>query len=122
MTAHRMFATFAMLAMLGTAHATRVLEQPERSFELTLSQLTLPANASGGLTVKACEACPYNTHVLTAGTKYFINNQIMTFDDFSRVARDIRANQRSLQTAVAGVFIDVGTGRVTRVTLVYAGQ
>lgn len=117
MTAHRIFATFALLAVLGTAHATRVIEQPERSFELSLSQLTLPTSANGGLTIKACDDCAYSTHVLTASTQYFVNNQIVTFDDFIRIAGDLRGNRRSLDTTVAGVFIDIDTGRVNRVSL-----
>jgi hypothetical protein len=119
MTTHRIFATFALLAVLGTAHANRVLDQPERSFELSLSQLTLPSSANGGLTVKACADCAYATHVLTAGTVYFVNNQRVAFEDFSRIAGVVRANRSSLDTAVAGVFIDIETGRVTRVALHY---
>jgi hypothetical protein len=122
MTAHRIFATFALLAVLGTAHATRVLEQPERSYELSLSQLTLPSNASGGLTVKACDDCAYTTHVLSAGTEYFVNRQSVAFEDFSRIVGEVRANRRALDTAVAGVYIDVDTGRVNRVALVYRSQ
>lgn len=122
MTAHRIFATFALLAVLGTAHATRVLEQPERPYELQLSQLTLPSTASGGLAIKACDECAYTTHVLSARTEYFVNRQKVAFEDFSRIAGEVRANRRALDTAVAGVYVDVDTGRVTRVTLVYRSQ
>jgi len=119
MTAHRIFATFALLAVLGTAHATRVLEQPERSYEISLSQLTLPSTASGGLTVKACDACAYTTHVLSASTQYFVNNRPVPFADFSRIAGDRRGNRALLEKTVAGVFIDIDTGRVNRVSLNY---
>jgi hypothetical protein len=119
MTAHRIFATLALLAVVGTAHATRVIEQPERSYELSLSQLTLPTSASGGWTIKACDDCAYTTHVASASTQYFVNRQIVPFADFSRIAGDVRGNRRSLDTAVAAVFVDVDTGRVTRVTLNY---
>jgi hypothetical protein len=119
MTAHRIFAAFALLAVLGTAHATRVLEQPERSYEISLSQLTLPATASGGLTIKACDACPYVTHVLSASTEYLVNNQPVEFVDFSRIAGDLRANSGLEERTVAGVFVDIDTGRVNRVSLNY---
>lgn len=122
MTAHKILATFALLAVFSTAHATRVLEQPERSFEISLSQLTLPSSASGGLTVKACDECAYSTHVLSAATQYFVNQQVVAFEDFSRIAGEVRANRRALDTAIAGVYIDIDTGRVTRVALVYRGQ
>src|SRR5262245_21758460 len=119
MTGHRIFATLALLAMLGTANAARVLEQPERSFELSLSQLTLPSSPTGGLTVKACETCTYTTHVLNANTRYLVNNQVVAFADFSRIAADRRANRALLDKTVAGVFIDIDTGRVNRVSLNY---
>ena len=119
MTAHRLFATFALLAVLGTAHATRVLEQPERSYEIPLSQLTLPATASGGLTVKACDECAYATHVLGASTRYLVNNQPVEFVDFSRIVGDLRGNSGLLEKTVAGIFIDIDTGRVNRVSLNY---
>jgi hypothetical protein len=119
MTAHRIFATLALLAAFGTAHATRVLEQPERPYEISLSRLTLPATASGGVTIKACDACAYSTHVLSASTQYFVNRQNVAFEDFKRIAADVRGNRTLLQTAVAGVFIDIGTGRVNRVSLTY---
>jgi hypothetical protein len=121
MTAHRIFATFALLAVLGTAHATRVLDQPESSFEISLSQLTIPSSASGGLTVKACDDCVYSTHVLSAATEYFVNQQLVAFDDFREIAGQVRANRSALDTAVAGVYIDIATGRVNRVALVYRG-
>jgi hypothetical protein len=119
MITHRIFATIALLAVLGTAHAARVIEQPERSFELSLSQLTLPSNANGGLSVKPCDSCAYSTHVLNANTQYFVNNQPVPFVDFSRIVGDLRGNSRLMQTTVAGVFIDIDTGRVNRVTLNY---
>jgi hypothetical protein len=120
--AHRIFATLALLATLSTAHATRVLEQPERPFELTLAQLTLPSSTTGGITVKPCDECAYSTHVLTATTQFFVNGQLLPFAEFSRIAEEVRANRETSQTALAGVFVDVETGRVTRVTLRHRGR
>lgn len=114
-------ATLALLATLSTAHATRVLEQPERPYELSLAQLTLPSNASGGVSIKRCDECPYSTHVLTGTTRYFVNGQILPFAEFRRIAEDLRASERTEQAAFVGVFVDVETGRVTRVTLRHRG-
>ena len=38
MTAHKIFATVALLAVLGTAQAARILEQPEQGYELKVTQ------------------------------------------------------------------------------------
>ena len=121
MTAQRILATLALLTALGAAHAAKVIDQPERSFELSLQNLTLPSGPGGGLTVKACDTCTYSTHVLSAGTSYFVNRQLVTFEDFSRIAEELRGNRRTLETTFVGVFIDVETERVNRVTLLHNG-
>jgi len=117
MKAHKIFATVALLAMLGTAHAARVLEQPEEGYELTLTQLTLPSSTSGGVTMKRCESCLYSTHVLTSSTQYLLNNQAVSFDEFKRIADELRDDRVARETALACLFIDVDTGRVTRLAL-----
>lgn len=121
MTAQRILATLALLAALGTAHAARVIEQPERSYELSLSQLALPSAPGGGLTLRPCADCAYRTHVLSAATEYFVNNRPVAFEDFSRIAEELRADRRRVQTTFVGVFIDVETERVRRVTLLHKG-
>jgi hypothetical protein len=121
MKARSTLATLALAAAFGTADAARVLEQPERPYELTLEQLTLPSSAAGGITVKPCEDCTYSTHVLTAATQFLLNGQLVPFVDFSRVFEEVRGNSRASATAVAGLFVDVDTGRVTRVSLRYRG-
>jgi|SRR5687767_7169619 hypothetical protein len=121
MTAHRIFATVALLAMFGTAQAARVIEQPEEGYELTLTQLTLPSSASGGVTMKLCDACAYSTHVLTASTQYFVNGQVLPFDEFKRIAEELRGDRVARETALTCLFVDIGTGRVTRMTLFHKG-
>jgi hypothetical protein len=117
MIAKRILATAAMLAVFGSAQASRILEQPERSYELTLSQLSLPSAANGGLTIKPCASCPYTTHVLTAATEFFANERGLPFAEFTRVTEDLRADRDALNKTFVGVYVDVETGRVNRVTL-----
>ena len=117
MTAHKIFATAALLALFGTVHAERVLEQPEEGYELTLQQLTLPSTASGGVSMKRCDSCSYSTHVLTASTEYFVNGQPVPFLEFKRIAEELRASRRPPEATIAGLFVDVVTGRATRLTL-----
>jgi hypothetical protein len=121
MTAPRILATFALLVATATADATRVLEQPERSVELSLAQLALPSSGGGGLTFKECADCPYSTHVLTQATQYFANGQTLPFEEFARVVAELEGNRRAADRAFAVVFLDVDTGRVTRVTLHHPG-
>jgi hypothetical protein len=117
MIAQRILATFALLAVFATAQAARILEQPERSYELSLTQVTLPSAANGGLTVKPCPSCSYSTHVLTATTEYLVNNRSLPFQEFSGVTENLRANTDLARRVFVGVYVDVETGRVNRVTL-----
>ena len=119
MTANRILATAALLAIFSTAQAARILDQPEQGYELTLEQLTLPSTASGGVAMKRCDDCTYSTHVLTSSTQYFVNGHILPFDEFKRIADGLRADRAARETALTGLFIDVDTGRVTRMTLLY---
>ena len=121
MTAHRILATVVLLAVLGTANAARVIEQPEEGYELTLAQLTLPSSGSGGVTMKLCDSCAYSTHVLTASTQNFVNGQALPFAEFKRIADGLRDDRDARETALTCLFVDIGTGRVTRMTLSHKG-
>jgi hypothetical protein len=117
MTTHKIVATVALLAAFASAHAQRVLEQPEEGYELTLAQLTLPSTASGGVTMKRCDDCPYSTHVLTASTRFEVNGRMLPFLEFKQIVDELRDDRVAREAAATGLFIDVGTGRVTRVAL-----
>jgi hypothetical protein len=121
MTAHRIFATVALLAMLGTAHAARVLEQPEEGYELTLAQFSLPSSSTGGVTMKRCDGCAYSTHVMTAATQFYVNERPVPYEEFKRIVDALRDDRVARETAATGVFVDVDTGRVTRLALWHKG-
>ena len=115
----RIFAAIALLAAAGSANAGRILEQPERPYELSVGQITLPSMANGGLSVKRCESCAYSTHLLTAGTEYFVNKRSVPFAEFSEAMQIVRADAEQSRKAFVGVYVDVATGRVNRVTLLH---
>jgi hypothetical protein len=106
-----------LLLAFSAADALRVIEQPERPYELSLAQVTLPSTTTGGLTVKPCEDCAYSTHVLTATTEFYVNNQIVPFVEFTRVAEELRALRSTSEATFVGVYVDIESGRVTRVKL-----
>jgi hypothetical protein len=111
----RTLAAFALLLACTAANGARVMEQPERPYELSLAQVTLPSSTSGGLTVKPCETCPYSTHVLTSATEFYVNDQLLTYTEFSGIASEILGTRR--ERAFVTVFVDVTSERVTRVKL-----
>jgi hypothetical protein len=117
MAAAKIFATVALVAMFGTAQAQRVIDQPEEGYELMLDQLTLPSTASGGVAMKRCDTCVYSTHVLTNSTEFYVNGQPVLFTEFKRVADELRADKSASKKTYLGLFVEVGTGRATRLTL-----
>ena len=113
----RTLVAVTLLAALATANATRVIEQVERGFELSLADLTLPSVPTGGMTFRRCADCAFTTHALTSSTQFLINNQDLPFEEFIRVAKDLRADRRTSEETFAGIFVDIDSGRVTRVML-----
>jgi hypothetical protein len=58
---------------------------------------------------------------LTSSTQYFVNGQVVAFDEFKRIADGLRDDRVARETALTCLFIDVDTGRVTRMTLLHKG-
>jgi hypothetical protein len=111
----RTLGAFALLLTFSAANGARLMEQPERPYELSLAQITLPSSASGAVTIKPCESCPYTTHVLTSATEFYINDQPLPYAEFSQLASELLGSRR--ERAFVTVFVDVTSERVTRVKL-----
>jgi hypothetical protein len=109
--------TIALLLMLDTAGAVRVLDQVERAVELTLGDLTLPASDGGTVSFSECPKCGISTHRVTNETIYQANGQILPLGEFLRVAAEIRQRSTGNSGSVAAVFLDIETERVTRVEI-----
>jgi hypothetical protein len=113
----RIFAILALLGCMGSANAFRVLGQPERPFELTLSQLTLPKDTAGSVTVRECDTCRISTRRFVDGATFVIDGREVRYADFLQVIADLRGGSRTNDTVVANVYIDIATERVTRVAI-----
>lgn len=109
--------TIALLLTLDTAGAVRVIEQVETAVELTLGDLKLPTSDGGNITFSECPECGVSTHRVTSETVYKANRQTLPLADFLRVVAEIRERPNGNDTAVATVFLDIKTGRVTRVEI-----
>ena len=106
-----------LMASFSTAHALRVLEAVENGVELALSELKLPTSETGNVSYTACATCRISVHRVTPETQYFVNGAALSLADFLRVADEIDAIRNGSETTLAGVFIDLQSGRVTRITL-----
>jgi hypothetical protein len=114
---HKIVIAIALLLAVDTASALRVLELVERAVELTLADLTLPSAGGTTISFSECARCGVSTHRLTDATVYQANGQTLALVDFLRVADEIGDRQRGAERASAAVFLDIATGRVTRIEL-----
>jgi hypothetical protein len=113
----RILAILALLGFMGSASAFRVLGQPERPFELTLSQITLPKDTGGSVTLHECEKCGISTRRFFDGAKFVIDGREIRYADFLQVVNDLRGNSKTNDATVVNVYIDIATERVTRVAI-----
>ncbi len=107
-------ATIALLLLVDTAGAVRVIEQAERPVELTLGDITFSAGG-GTISFSECALCGLSTHRLTDSTVYEVNDRVLPRVEFLRVIDEIRDRPNGDDRTFAAVFLDLASGRVTRV-------
>ena len=107
--------TLALLLLVDAAGA-RVLAEVERAVELTLDQLTLPAANGDAIRFRECPTCGSRTHRLSAST-VFQAAQTLSLQEFLGVTHRVAEQPKGAAHAIVVVFLDVATGRVTRLEL-----
>ena len=113
----RILALLALLGFMSSASAFRVLGQPERPFELALSQLTLPKDTAGSVTVRECDTCRTSTRRFVDGAKFVVDGREVRYDDLLLIVKDLRGNSKTNDATVANVYIDIATEKITRVAI-----
>jgi hypothetical protein len=118
MMARRMLvAALLALGFTPSVNALRVLEAVERPVELSLQSLTLPSDMDGTVRFRACATCTVSTHSVTADTTFVLNTRPLPLAEFLAAIAEIRTSAAVNGRAMATVFLDVNTDRVTRVTV-----
>lgn len=115
MKTYKTLVALSLVLAVDTAAATRVVEQVERAVELTLDQLKLPNPGGETVSFRECEDCPIKTHVLPATTVYLANQQVVALPDLLRIAGEISDKPNGAAQAMAVVFLDLKTDRITRI-------
>jgi hypothetical protein len=113
----RILATLALLGLMSSANAVRTIGQPERPYEVALSQLILPSSTSGNLIVRACATCRVNTHRLADGARFLVDGRELPFAEFLKAVNELRGSPTASARTVVGVFVDVAAGRVNRLEI-----
>jgi hypothetical protein len=114
----RILLGMVILAFTGIqpAGAVRVLKVVESSYELYLTQITLPRSTSGIITFIACDICLRESLDVTPDTQYFLADQSVPLESFNAEASLVRQANAAGRTFV-GVHYDVETRDVTRIVM-----
>jgi hypothetical protein len=113
----RFLILLAMLGLMGSANAFRVLEQPERPFELSLSALTLPKDVKGTVSLRECNNCGISSRRFADGAKFVVDGREVRYEDFLKVVSDLKSNSQTSDSIPANVYVDIATDKVTRVAV-----
>jgi hypothetical protein len=113
----RILVLAAMLFAFANANATRVLDPVESAVEVSLANLTLPASATGTITLRECNDCPYSNHRLGDGATFLVNRKPATFEEMTEFVAAARQSRAAIDGTLVTVFLDVNTARITRISL-----
>ncbi len=70
------------LALAVTMPATAQITTVQLAHEVALATVRLPASESGTLAYKSCAECPTTTARVTSDTRWLVNNQAVSLQDF----------------------------------------
>ena len=104
-------------ALIGTASA-KTLEIVEGAYEAVLGDVSFPGSTAGTLIVRMCSTCdPVALRVDSATVYVGPDKKQKTFADFIEAVAQLRSATGGERTTAVGVFYNVETNRVTRVSL-----
>jgi hypothetical protein len=113
----RIFALLVLLGFMSSAGAFRVLGQPERPFELTLGQVTLPRDTGGSVTLRECDNCRMSSRRFVDNAAFLVDGRALRYADFLQVITDLRASPTANDNTMVNVYVDVVTEKVTRIAI-----
>ena len=102
------------------AHAQRTLQVVESSFELRLTNTSLPAGGLGDMSFKTCDKCTTMSRVLTSSTQFFVGASPVTAANFMTTADEIRKAETTNPRSMIVLHVDIKTQNVNRASLVRA--
>ncbi len=106
-----------LLAAFSNANAIRVLDPVESAVEVAVANLTLPMDAGGTVTLRACADCAYSSHRLSDGAHFRLNGKTATLQEVLDYVAATRQSRAAMDNTLVTVFLDVNTERVTRISI-----
>jgi len=108
----------ALLAVPQVSFALRVLEQIERSYELSLDAVSVPRGATSAVIFRTCDTCSSQSLAVTASTKYFVDERELTHAEMLSAVDAIRLQPGGNDGTLVGLFYDIDTNVVTRIVFI----
>lgn len=100
---------------LAPSWGYRVVEQIEEAYELSIGELELPDRVSGSVTFRPCDTCSIISLRLQTSSRFRIDGTELDFTEFAAAVLRIQESDDSGNQAIAGVFISMSTGILTRI-------
>ncbi len=98
--------------------ALRVLEQLERSYELSLADVTVPRSTTSSVLFRTCDTCTTQSLAVTPSTKYFDDERELTHAELLSAVDSIRQQPGGNEGTLVGLFYDIKTNVVTRIIFI----
>lgn len=114
---YRPIIAIAIACASVNAGAAQTLQLVEGAYELLLADVTLPSSSAGNVVFKMCANCDTQILAVDSGTSYVAQTGPISLDDFRATVAEIRQAPDGNQTTAVGVFYNLETNRVTRVSL-----
>lgn len=95
----------------------RDLVLTEGAYELVLTDIELPATATGRVAFRPCAGCARLNLPVTADTAYFIDGGRLGFTRFLESVTKLRASG-ARNTSFVGLYYAMDSSRVTRIEIV----
>jgi hypothetical protein len=102
---HIFIAALLTVSLPAAADFTTIAE----AYELALSDVTIPATPSSGITFKQCDDCDAQTVRVTPNTRYRVNGQTYTLKEFRKRVFGISDRANTFVSVVHHLESDVVT-------------
>jgi hypothetical protein len=97
------------LALVVSQLATADIKHITVASEVRLSDFRAPASVNGIASFKDCESCQLQNVSVTKNTRYEINNQVVTLQDFRKSLSTVTNRDRIAVTVIRHLESDVVT-------------
>jgi hypothetical protein len=114
---YRRLIAIAIASVSLNAGAAQTLQLVEGAYELLLADVSFPSSIAGNVTFKTCSSCDTQVRPVDSGTEFVGPAGPVSLDEFRAAVAELRSAPNGNQTTAVGVFYNLETNRVTRVSL-----